>query len=371
MDSLAHPKRILIVKPSSLGDIVHAFPLVDQIRHHDPDAIVDWVANREFVPLVQRHSGVRRVFSFPRSDWGKASFFSSLNVFRHDLRMESYDFILDAQGLLRSAMIARLARGKEIIGFEDAREGAPILYSQRVRVTPESGGFVHAVHRNLTLLEPLGLVAQYRPASLRFTEEDRLKLASILAGEGLSEGGKYIVVHPGAKRAIKQWPPIYFSELLTRLKQVFPDVSLVLVGSAADRDLLAEISGRTRVSPVVLAGKVPVDLLPLLFGPASLYIGNDSGPLHLAVLSGTRSLSFYGSSSPGRTGPFGDKAQHITMGDPVPCSPCGDFRLSCSHQSCLVGVTPEQVVDRILEMFGPKFISLTGQKDESQARRSA
>ena len=351
MESLALSKRILIVKPSSLGDIVHAFPMVEQIRHHDPDAIVDWVANREFVPLVQRYPGIRRVLPFPRREWGTSSFFSSLKKFLHELREEHYDFILDAQGLFRSALIARIARGREVVGFSAAREGASFFYSQKILSAAISGNPLHAVLKNMTLLKSLGLSPGIRPLRIFYTEEDRKRLSSILSREGFPGDKKYIVLHPGSKRTIKQWPSLYFSDLLTRLKNVLPDVSLVLVGGPEDSKLLTEIAGRTRAAPVLLPGKVPIDLLPLFFSDASLYIGNDSGPLHLAVLSGTRTLSFYGSSSPGKTGPFGEPGLHITMGDPVPCSPCGDFRHFCSHQSCLVGVTPEVVLSSVLAIL--------------------
>lgn len=371
MDSLGQSRRILIIKPSSLGDIVHAFPMVEQILHHEPDARIDWVANSEFVPLVRRHPGIHRVLSFPRKEWGSPSFFSSLKNFTNELRTERYDYILDAQGLLRSALIARTARGREIVGFSDAREGASFFYSRKVPIPLIPENSLHAVRKNLLLLESMGLPPDIRNVSVSYTKEDRTALASLLSEEGFTDKEPYILLHPGAKRSIKQWPSLYFSDLLTRLKGALPHVSLVLVGSSEDRALLSEIAGRTRAEPLVLPGKIPIDLLPLFFSGALLYIGNDSGPLHLAVMSGTRTISFYGSSSPARTGPFGGSGMHLTLGDPVPCSPCGDFRRFCSHQSCLVGVTPDVVLDRALALIDAENMNVRKNAGEAVSRKSA
>ena len=345
--------------------------MVEQILHHEPDARIDWVANSEFVPLVRRHPGIHRVLSFPRKEWGSPSFFSSLKNFTNELRTERYDYILDAQGLLRSALIARTARGREIVGFSDAREGASFFYSRKVPIPLIPENSLHAVRKNLLLLESMGLPPDIRNVSVSYTKEDRIALSSLLSEEGFTDKEPYILLHPGAKRSIKQWPSLYFSDLLTRLKGALPHVSLVLVGSSEDRALLSEIAGRTRAEPLVLPGKIPIDLLPLFFSGALLYIGNDSGPLHLAVMSGTRTISFYGSSSPARTGPFGESGMHLTLGDPVPCSPCGDFRRFCSHQSCLVGVTPDVVLDRALALIDAVKMNVRKNAGEAVSRKSA
>ena len=341
MSELGSFNRILIIKPSSLGDIVHCFPLVDQIRKTFPDASIDWVANTEFLPLVRRYPGVRRGIAFPRSRWGKPSFFPSFARFLQDLRQESYDAVLDAQGLLRSALIARGSRGAIRIGFSDAREGAVGLYSETVSLK-EASGIMHAVRKNLRLLEPLGIPPEYSLQKLTYSTQDQENLQNILLRASADFQGDFFVLHPGAKRPIKRWPSLYFSDLLNDIHRYYPGIRPVLVGGAEDKALLEEVGGRTRSNPVLLPGSVPIDLLPLLFEKALFYVGNDSGPLHLAVMAGIPTVSFYGSSMPERTGPFDDgKGDHIVLGDKVACSPCGDFRKACEHQSCLVGVTPE------------------------------
>ncbi len=371
MGEMGSCKRILIIKPSSLGDIVHCFPLVDEIRRSCPGSEVDWVANTEYVSLVKRYPGVRNVLAFPRSRWGKATFFHDLRFFLSDLRAESYDAVVDAQGLLRSALIARACRTDVRIGSSEAREGASRFYSHIVY--PENGkGIVHAVQKNLHLLEALDITPHYSSEKLIYTSQDQDRLHQILQETAPDFSGDFFVLHPGAKRSIKQWPSLYFSNLLDKIHRYFPSIRPVLIGAPEDRALLEEIDGRTRAKAVLLAGKIPIDLLPLFFEKALFYVGNDSGPLHLAVMAGVPTVSFYGSSTPERTGPFdGGTGNHVVMGDNVPCSPCGDFQKHCDHQSCLVGVTPEAAFSKILSLMPQQDQQSERVSLEPTVRRSA
>lgn len=335
-------KRILIVKPSSLGDIVHAFPLVSSVKSFDRSIQVDWVVNSEFRDFVARNTSVDRVYSFPRSAWGKAGFWPRFGSFANDLRKSGYDAVLDAQGLFRSGFLSRIPRSGRIIGFEDAREGGNFFYTETVTVPAP----MHAVRKNLLLLKPLGIPEKIENPVLSYSPEERNIFEEMLRSAGVDPGRRIILIHPGAKRPIKMWPSLYFSELLEKIRAVRKE-TVVLIGGKNDGPLLDEI--RTRVGPGILAlpGTVPIDCLPLLMEKTALYIGNDSGPLHIAVMCKVPTISFYGSSDPSRTGPFGPPERNRVLTDPVECSPCGDFRKSCSHQSCMVGVTPDRVVQTV------------------------
>ncbi len=335
-------KRILIVKPSSLGDIVHAFPLVSSIKSFDSSIQVDWVVNSEFRDFVGRNESVERVLSFPRSSWGKEGFWTRFLSFANDLRKTRYDAVLDAQGLFRSGFLSRLSHSSRVIGFEDAREGGKYFYTEKIPVPAP----LHAVKKNLLLLKPLGIREKFTEATFQYTPADHARLDEILRQSGLDPGEPFILVHPGAKRAIKMWPSLYFSELVRGLENLRKE-KVVLLGGERDAPLLDEIRTRAGTENPVLPGTVPIDFLPLLMKKAVLYIGNDSGPLHIAVMSKTPTISFYGSSDPSRTGPFGPSEANLVLSDPVECSPCGDFKKFCSHQSCMVGVTPGRVMETI------------------------
>ena len=366
-------RRILLVKPSSLGDVIHAFPLVSALKKSFPGATIDWLVNTEFSALVGRHPGVSRVISFPRSLWRKRGFLKAMGKMRQELRSGDYDIVLDAQGLMRSALLSRLSGGSRIIGFADAREAASFFYHERVDpfggVSKEKDGsprVLHAVLKNLSLWSHLSGVEPVftsHPFEISYEEKDNRHLSELLQSIGLSPDIPFVAIHPGAKREIKRWPSLYFSELLDLVRNKL-GLNILLLGSAGESSLLSEIATRSGPGVYLSAGDIPLDLMPLCLSRARFFVGNDSGPLHMAVMMGTPTYSFFGSSDIRRTGPFfPGNTEHKTFTDPVPCAPCGDFKTKCSHISCLVGVTPDVVFSEILKK---EFKSGSG-KDPRQA----
>ena len=345
-------KSLLIVKPSSLGDILHALPLVEELHSAFPGITVDWVANGEFVPLIRRHPGLRNVWEFPRKEFGRPAFFGKMGILSRNLSAHPYEVVLDAQGLLRSAILSRMAArgaGSQVLGFASAREGATLLYDRTVKIPESPGHPFHAVPRNLLFLEALGAGKGGAPGPLplQYGPEDRETVDRLLAECGLLPGEPFIALHPGARRESKRWPSTYFSDLLRSMgEKGLPRP--ILLGDRGESSLLSQIESRSGVPVSVLAGGIPLDLLPHFLSRAILFVGNDSGPLHMAALSGVPTLSFYGSSDPGRTGPWGNPQRNIVLREPVACSPCGDFRKSCAHMTCQVTLTPSLALDSVL-----------------------
>ena len=358
-DSLPEPKNLLIVKPSSLGDILHALPLVEALRSAYPGLSVDWVANGPFVPLVRRHPGIRNVWEFPRQEFGRSAFFRKMGELSRSFAAHPYDVILDAQGLLRSALLARMARIRggsgTILGFDSAREGATLLYDRTVPIPEGPGSPFHAVPRNLLFLSALGAGEGKTPSPvpLRYEASDQATVDRLLLECGILPGTPFVAIHPGARRDSKRWPSTYFSDLIRMLVRMgLPRP--VLLGDRKEEPLLSEIASRSGESVPVLSGRIPLDLLPHFLSRAILFVGNDSGPLHMAALVGTPTLSFYGSSDPGRTGPWGDPLSNVVLREPLACSPCGDFKKSCAHMTCQVSLTPALAMESVLRLLGEK-----------------
>jgi heptosyltransferase-1 len=307
--------RILIVKLSSLGDIVHSLPAVADIRVAHPDARIDWVVEPAFAPLLHRVGAVDEVIEcalrrWTREGWWKAAIRAEIRAFVARLRRERYDAVVDLQGLTKSAVIAALARGKSF-GLANRTEGssheAPArwLVSKAIRVEPRS----HALDRARELVAAaLGTRADSKPS---FGLAPR-------AAIGTERPRSIVLVH-GTTRADKMWPDASWIELGRRLADEGWQVALPQASAEEGkraRAIAAAIGGDCTVWP-----SLPLDAFIDRLASTGAAIGVDSGPSHIAVALGLPHVQLYNFPTSWRTGPqprHGADFQVAVEGDPVP-----------------------------------------------------
>jgi heptosyltransferase I len=271
--------RILIVKPSSLGDVIHALPTVNLIRRQFPEAHITWLINRELSSLLQRCPVINDRIEFYRRNSG--SWFSLLRR----LRRERFDLVVDLQGLLRSGLFTFGTRAPRRLGLNDAREGANLFYNEIVEV-PRA----HAIDRYLCAARYLG--CPDGPVGFPLGLESRAPARSLIA------------LNPLARWETKIWGDDNFSALLDRL----PTERVVLIGSARERERIESINrGRARN----LAGTLDLYELAELYRQCVVVITNDTGPMHLAAAVGTPVLALFGPTDPALVGPYG--SGHIVL----------------------------------------------------------
>lgn len=334
-------RRILLIKPSSLGDIVHAMPTLAALCERFPQAEVTWLVKRQWASLVEVIEGVEQVCAVEQ---GLMGWLGQVP----DLRAARFDLVVDLQGLFRSGAMAWLTGSDRRVGFANAREGSPYCYTQRVAVPT---GSMHAVDRYLLVAEALGAA---RPTQPRFDfidrAEDRQAVEALLAAVGLATGAAWIAMNVSARWETKRWPPQHFAEAADRLAdaQGFP---IVFMGGPAERPETRAVMARMRTKAVDLTGQTPVGLLPSLLRRAAVLVTNDSGPMHIAAAVGTPVVAMFGPTDPVKTGPYGPG--HVVLSNPVECRPC--FRRECSRAvtlECLTGVTSEHVVHAVQQQLG-------------------
>jgi lipopolysaccharide heptosyltransferase I len=334
---VADYRRILFIKPSSLGDIVHALPTLAALRQRFPEAHIAWLVKRQWAELLTRVEGLDRVWPVGP---GMAGWLSQVPR----LRAERFDLAVDLQGLFRSACMARLAGCPARAGFSNGREGSPLFYTQRVAVpAPE----MHAVDRYLLVAEALGAA---RPAVPQFrfniSPADREQVAAVLGRAGVKAGVSWIAMNVSARWPTKRWPAESFASVADRLHQEGAG-PVVLVGGPDDRADAQAVKALVKASVMAdVTGLTPLGLLPALLQSASLLLTNDSGPMHVAAAVGTPVVALFGPTSPVRTGPYGK--QHRVLTHPLPCSPC--FSRHCTNaveRECLTGIAPSQVVEAV------------------------
>lgn len=335
-------KRILIVKLSSMGDLFHALPAVHLICRAF-DAKCDWAVQSEYVQLVECFSDVDRIIAVPRHAIG----LKSLVQLYIDLRQEKYDLVLDLQGLLKSALIARLARGERCIGPSFSREAAHLFYKERAaagNVGDDSNGVEvrHAVDCVLDTCSYLGIPRSPVEFPVEFPAVE-------VAGPR-----PWIAVAPVSRWQTKNWPLERFESVAKQLA-VKTKGTIVLLGGAGDSDVTSRIASAVRScggNAIDAAGKYSLVQSGGCLASCNLLISNDSGPVHMAVASGTKVLALFGPTDPCRTGPYGDR--HVVLRGGCAKMPCyeRECSLGANKLLCMDSITVARVIDGAITMLG-------------------
>ena len=319
--------RILIVKLSSIGDLFHALPAAHDLKT-GLSADIDWVVQDAYVETVKYFSDVNRVIPFYRK-----AFFGNLRPFWRELRAYEYDYIIDLQGLLKSALVARMARGKVRIGPSFHREGSRLFYSA---IAGKPNRNRHAVEQNLDVVRYLGLNVQEPVFPVQFPEKK------------INDPRPRVALLPISRWPTKNWPATRFVELVERL-QAARDVSVFIMGGSGDARACAEIEGALQGRVTNLAGRITLVESGSLLKEMDLLISNDSGPMHMGAALGTPCLVIFGPTDQVRTGPYGDIHRVVTGA--VDCRPC--FSRKCPKEGipCLLSISADKVGQVALEML--------------------
>jgi heptosyltransferase-1 len=323
-------RRILIVKPSALGDVVQALPLVAALRQRFPDAWLAWLVQRELRELPESCPGLDAVLVCDRRPtWSQAA------TCLLDLRRQGFDLVLDLQGLLRSAVMTLATGARHRIGLETAREGSAWVTTASI---PGTGRDVPAHARYWKVAEAFGVGDVTRQVTLSIPSQDGAIAEQFLSGLPRP----IFAVQWGAKWETKRWPIEQFAALLSRAGRTWGG-SAVLVGGTGDVaecDRMADLIRRDG-SPIVvqnLAGRTTLRQLASLATRVDAMISNDSGPMHLAAELGTPTLGIFTCTSAVRSGPPSNRHEFVST--QVTCAasyrkvcPCpGDQRMACHRE---------------------------------------
>ena len=297
-------KRILIIRPSALGDVCRTVPILCSLRESFPKAQIDWLVQDSFVDAVSAHPAVNKVIPFPRAAFSHFAvnprILGQLLRWLGDLRRRKYDVVYDCQGLARSGFFTRYTGAPKRVGFRDAREGAFLGYTHRYRVDA-----VHTVDRMLGLLENDGISISH-DMRLYVTDEGEATWVTMRANLGLPDDSPYAVLAPTSRWLSKQWPGDRFKALIPHLfTRGFQHI--VIVGSENERSQCGELLGAIKQESHVhdLMGKTTIASLMATIAHSDLIIANDSAPIHMAVGFDRRYLALFGPTDPAKVGPYG------------------------------------------------------------------
>jgi len=358
--------RILLIKPSALGDVVHTIPVLPKLRARYPTAQIDWLITPENAGLVRHHPDLSSVVLFDRrklaqfgQNWIATK--GPLRLLRR-LRQAHYDLVIDLHGQMRSALIT-LATGAPVrVGFDrpvrrtqpasehhalrnlpqhgwtGAREGSWIAYSHRIPIPTLD---VHAIDRYLWIAPMLGLDDAPVDSRIYLSAQSEAAAQQLLEQHDLQQFGALV---PGTIWETKHWHPERFAEVGLWLQKQGFDV--VVLGRKHDRRRCAKI---TRLCPgaIDVSGKTTPAELAAIVKRAAVCVTNDSGAMHLAVALDRPVVSVFGPTNPVQIGPY-RRPEAVVRVD-LPCSPCNFRRLSqCPHShACMTNVSATNVIERV------------------------
>jgi lipopolysaccharide heptosyltransferase I len=331
--------KILILKPSALGDVVQAMPVLRLLKRHWPESRIHWWIEAGLAPLLADDPDLAGVIPFHRRRWSAP--WRWPEVWRHlrDLRSSRFDWIVDLQGLARSGATAWLAMGRHSIGVLDPREGAAMFYDVAV---PRPSPHTHAVDWYLQVLRDMGV-----PADAPFDWiPPRAEAAARIRNRWPVQERPWILLQPGARWLNKRWPLEHFQELARSLGRRFPDYGLAVLGSADEVQSAATIAAAAPGPCLNLAGQLTLSELVEWVRAAAIMVSNDTGPMHLAAALQRPVVAIFGPTDPRRTGPYG-QGEH-TLRQDLPCSPC--LKRVCHFErplECLRTISPASVAQRV------------------------
>jgi len=276
--------RILIIKPSSLGDVVHTLPAVASIRKANPKAEITWLINPEWAPVLRGNKSIDHVHIFPRGQLSGFGMPGSLLPWLRKTRELQPDAALDFQGLLRSALIGKISKAREFYGMSDAREGARLFYDHVAKVDRHE----HAVERYLRLAESFGTEIE-RPLTFPLPSGDPMPR--------FNESIPYVLLHPFARGNRKSLSDATIESLCRAL--------------APGRVVLAGRTNRTFSVPancISLLNQTSILQLIWLIRAARFTVSVDSGPMHIAAAVSDRVVSIHTWSDPRKVGPYNPNA---------------------------------------------------------------
>jgi heptosyltransferase-1 len=299
-------KNILIIKPSSLGDIVLALPALSALRSSFPYAKISWLIRPEFAPLLKNHPHLTETILFDRHLLAKAWYnphaFAELRSLVHRLRDEKFDAVIDLQGLFRTAVLAKFSGSPVRFGMKNAREFAGLFYTHKISQNSDS---VHLVDYYMKIVEAAGA----QNTTVQFVlpvDAGAADSVNRLLAEHNVDRNHYAVFIPGSAHPDKCWPVENFAVLADKISPLF-HLPIVLAGAKSEKAVTEKLSTLTKVPVVDFAGLTNLNELVALLKSARLVVSNDTGPGHIAAALGSPLVMMFSWSNPARIYPYGRK----------------------------------------------------------------
>lgn len=332
--------KILILKPSSLGDVVQALPVLRLLKQRYPNSEIYWWIEVRSAALLEDDPDLAGIFRFDRERWATPWHWNEIWKSIGALRRHKFDLIIDLQALARSAAVGWLANGSCFVGLHDWRELASGYYDISV---PRPSPATHAVDWYLEVLRVLRV-----PVHTNFDwMPKRERVASEVESLWRLNGSPTVALLPGARWENKRWPVQHFQKLVVDLRARDESLRFVILGGPSDVSLAGQITSAAPEACIDLTGRTSLPQMVEVIRKCSVVVTNDTGPMHVAAALQKPVVGIFGPTNPARTGSYGQIDRALQRRD-LPCVPC--MKDTCSYReplACVRGISAAQVADEV------------------------
>ena len=345
------PHKILIVRLSAIGDVLHATPVARELKKLRPDCHITWLVSPPADKLLAENPHVDEVLVWDRRPLDKAfagfnlpAAYRELKKARALLKARQFDLVLDIQGLFLTGILALLSGAKRRIGIHERHEGNPLFMSEMAPDIESS----HKVHRYLSVLIPLGFdMSKFTPGlTLNLPQNLKEFAGNFWQQHGIDMNRPILMVTLRTTWPDKNWAPENFGQAL---KDLPPQVQIVFCGAPNDETYIQKAQALLQRPSLSIAGQTSLLELAALLKSADLLLACDTGPLHIADAVGCKTLSLWGPTQPDVYGPLTKGHEFIIT--PHACRRC--LKTKCQHQTnaCMQAITPEMAAERLTAIF--------------------
>ncbi|HEX3503273.1 MAG TPA: lipopolysaccharide heptosyltransferase II [Xanthobacteraceae bacterium] len=359
-------QRILLIKLSAIGDVVHTIPLLNKLRQRYPKARIDWMVTPGIAELLSHHPAINNVIEFVRDEWSepwRLAPYASAAKLVAQLRAVQYDLVLDLQGQLRSGVFAFTSGAPVRIGFDrprrsrwqalqrkipdearrhawqGAREGSFLAYTHHIDLPTLD---IHPVDRYLRFGALLGLDDKSADFGFPIPVEAANRIEALLDYYEIAKA-RLVVMAPGTNWETKQWRSEAFADVARHFLD--KQFAVALIGSGGEHELCAEVA-KLAPGAINLAGETTLTELAALIRRGTICVSNDSGPMHMAVALDRPVVAVFGPTDPVWAGPY--RRDNAVLRASLPCSPCYLRLLArCTHNhNCMRNVSASAIIER-------------------------
>jgi heptosyltransferase III len=332
--------NILVIKLRYIGDVLLATPTLHAIKAARPDVRITMMVNRGTEDVLSGNPDVDEIMVLDKGSLGAQSRLIA------GLRGRQFDTVIDLTDGDRSAFLTWISGAPVRIGFNDEHRWRGRYYTE---VVPPVPTVRHRIDRDLEALKPINIQAGSKKPQLWLTSEEKNRADELLHQLGIQPSQSFVILQPGARYWFKAWPPERFAELADRLTSQH-GCQVLIGGSDQDLDVAQQIRQMATSNPVIMAGRTTIKQFAAIAKQSSLFVGSDSGAMHMASAVGTPVVALFGPSSPREWGPRGGPVEVLYK--EIDCRSC--FHPTCTRgeENCMKLISLEEVMTAAGHMMG-------------------